>query len=620
MRKAGKEPFPVIYVDGKEENQGEGDKLSGSKEAELTPCLQDLDEHLSQSSYIVGHVPTQADTVVYNRVGGASPLNGPIPSSYPHFMRWWKHIKSFGANLKDFPQTDLCVLSQFNLPDAPHTQLNKYEVIAKSQLKKLTKLWKDECKKLEARLKKEKEDEEKRTKALAEARKVTISEDSSLPAAICIKIRDSAAYRSKRVKVNGWVHRLRRQGKNMMFIVLRDGTGFLQTVLTDKLCQTYEGVILNTESSVTLYGTLQEVPEGKEAPGGHELQVDYWELVGDSPAGGTEAEINTLSNPDVQLDKRHLLIRGENTSKVLRLRSILMKAFVDHYSDRGYEWVSPPTMVQTQCEGGSTLFDFSFFGEKAYLTQSSQLYLETCIPSFGDVYCIEQSYRAEQSRTRRHLAQYTHIEAECAFITFGDLLDRIEDLICDVVDRVLKNPVGIQLMKDLHPEFVAPPRPFLRMTYSDAIKYLKEHDITKEDGSYYEHGEDIPEMPERKMTDQIGRPILLNRFPAGIKAFYMSRCEDDKSLTESVDVLMPNVGEILGGSMRMHDHQELLNAYNDNDLDPKPYYWYTDQRLYGTCPHGGYGLGLERFLCWIANRHHIREATLYPRFVGRCTP
>ncbi|XP_071521166.1 asparagine--tRNA ligase, cytoplasmic isoform X2 [Panulirus ornatus] len=496
----------------------------------------------------------------------------------------------------------------------------KYEVISKSQLKKLTKLWKDECRRLEAHLKKEEEDEKKRAKMLEEARKITISEDPNLPKPTCIKIKDCKDYRTKRVKVHGWVHRLRRQGKSIMFIVLRDGTGFLQSVLTDKLCQTYEAVILNTESTVTLYGTLLEVPEGKEAPGGHELQVDFWELVGESPAGGAEAKINQLSNPDVQLDERHLMIRGENCSKALRLRSILMKAFVDHYTDRGYEWMSPPTLVQTQCEGGSTLFDFDYFGEKAYLTQSSQLYLETCIPSFGDVFCIEQSYRAEQSRTRRHLAAFTHIEAECPFITFDDLLDRLEDLVCDVVDRVMKHPVGSQIMKDLNPDFVAPTKPFLRMPYAEAIKYLKEHNITKENGSYYEYGEDIPEMPERQMTDQIGKPILLNRFPAGIKAFYMSRCEDDRSLTQSVDLLLPNVGEIIGGSMRMHNHQELMEAYQSMNLDPKPYYWYTDQRLYGTCPHGGYGLGLERFLCWIANRYHIREAILYPRFVGRCQP
>lgn len=165
-------------------------------------------------------------------------------------------------------------------------------------------------------------------------------------------------------------------------------------MLADQLCQTYESVVLNLESSVTLYGTVQEVPEGKEAPGGHELQVDYWQLVRESPAGGAEAEINKLSNPDVQFDKRHLQIRGENCSKTLKLRSVLMKVFVDHYLDRGYEWVCPSTMVQTQGEDGSTLFDFDYFGEKAYLTQSNQLYLETCLPSFGDVFCIEQSYRA----------------------------------------------------------------------------------------------------------------------------------------------------------------------------------------------------------------------------------
>ncbi|XP_031413721.1 asparagine--tRNA ligase, cytoplasmic-like isoform X2 [Clupea harengus] len=407
----------------------------------------------------------------------------------------------------------------------------RWEEISKSQMKTLKKLWQKEQMKRDTKDKKEAEDAERREKNLEEAKKVIIENDPSLPEPKTAKIRLLTPLRGQRVKVFGWVHRLRRQGNNLLFIVVRDGTGFLQCVLTDQLCQCYNGLVLATESSVALYGTLQCVPEGKQAPGGHELHCDFWELVGLAPAGGADNLLNEESDVDVQLNNRHMMIRGESVSKILRVRSTVTQCFRDHFFNRGYCEITPPTLVQTQVEGGSTLFSLNYFGEEAFLTQTSQLYLETCIPALGDTFCISQSYRAEQSRTRRHLAEYTHVEAECPFITFEDRLNSLEDLVCDVVDRVLK---------------------------SEAAPLL------------YEINPDIPEAPERLMTDTINETILLCRFPAEIKSFYMQRCPEDRRLTESVDVLMPNVGEIVGGSMRIWDTEELLEGYKREGMDPTP--------------------------------------------------
>merc|ERR1712226_670800 len=499
-----------------------------------------------------------------------------------------------------------------------------YIEMKKAQVKKQINLAKSNKKKKDKqgqKDQKEKEDAARREKNLEDAKKIVIENDLSLP--FCeIKCRDLPNYRGKRIKLSGWVHRMRNQSKNLSFLVVRDGTGFLQCVLNNKLVQTYDFLTLQTESTVEVYGELTPVKEGSTAPGGHELICNYWKLVHCAPPGGISHVLNKDCDPSIALDNRHLVHRGEEAAKILKVRHHLLKAFRDHFHDRGYYEVTPPTMVQTSVEGGSTLFNLNYFGEEAYLTQSSQLYLETVIPALGDVYTLAQSYRAEKSQTRRHLAEYTHVEAECPFISFegkNGLLDHLEDLIVDVCERVMASEAG-ELIKELNPDLVTPKRPFKRMAYAEGIEWLRKANYRKDDGTLYEFGEDIPEMPERHMTDTIGECIMFHSFPAEIKSFYMQKREDDPRLTESVDVLIPNVGEIVGGSMRMWDLDELLEGYKRSGIDPTNYYWYTDQRKFGSCPHGGYGLGLERFLTWITGRYHIRDTSLYPRFIGRCKP
>lgn len=454
---------------------------------------------------------------------------------------------------------------------------------------------------------------------------IELKEDPSLPPARRIRIRESLEARKAsipRVLLYGWVHRMRAQGKNMVFLTLRDGTGFLQCLLSNEQCHSLEIPRLTVESTVALYGRLVEVPEGKSAPGGHELVVDYWKLVHAAPSGidAFETRLNKEANPDVLFDLRHLVLRGETASALMKLRSIFLQAFRSHYIDNGYCELTTPCLTQTECEGGSTLFKLDYYGEPAYLTQSSQLYLETAIPSLGDVFCIQMSFRAEASRTRRHLSEFTHIEAEMPFITYEELLERIESLVCNVLERVFSNTEAASLISELNPSLSIPKRPFRRMQYDEAIEWLRVHNVRKDDGTLYEFGEDIPEKPERHMVDTIGEPIFLCRFPADMKAFYMFKDPTNPTLTHSTDLLMPGVGEIVGGSMRIWDFEELLRGYAREGIDPKHYYWYTDQRKYGSCPHGGYGLGFERFLAWALGREHVREVCFYPRYMKRCTP
>ncbi|KAF0987634.1 hypothetical protein HZS_6469, partial [Henneguya salminicola] len=433
-----------------------------------------------------------------------------------------------------------------------------FRILSKTQLKKHMKELSLSQKKHESQLEHKKQ--EKREIRLDQASAVAVELDQNLPQPVQIKTREIPSNINRRVLVYGWVDSIRRQGKKLMFITIRDGSGYLQCVCADKLCQTNHALLLSPESTVCMYGVINTLPVGKIAPGGVELTCDYWELIALAPPGGLEAVLNEESNPDTQLNFRHLQLRTEETSNIMRVNSRALQAFRDHYTAMGYYEVNPPTLVQTQCEGGSSLFEFKYFEEIA----------------------------------------------EMPFISFEDLLESLEELVCDVLDRILASDVG-EIVKKLNPSIKPFKRPIKRMLYSEAIQYLKDHDIRKDDNTFYELGDDIPEAPERKMTDQINEPIFLIKFPTHIKSFYMKRDPINAKLTESIDFLLPGVGEVIGGSMRMSNEQELLEAYKKEHIDPSPYYWYTDQRKFGTCEHGGYGLGFQRYVTWLLNRNHIRD-------------
>ena len=479
----------------------------------------------------------------------------------------------------------------------------EWKPATKSATKKATNLYEQHKKKLaktDTLALREKAEQEKRHQALQEALKVKISEDPKLPKAIKIRLneRDPAIVklrkgtsekdvdysegRGSRVRITGRVHRFRTQ-KDVIFLVLQDGYGFLQCILTGDLTKTYDALTLTQETSLEVWGEMWEVPPGQHAPNDRELHVDYYEIIGKA-AGDKDAittRVQADGDPQSLLDNRHLVLRGETSSSVMKVRAALLRAFRQTYESEiipSCLEVTPPCMVQTQVEGGATLFEFNYYGQKAYLTQSSQLYLETCLPSLGNVFCVAPSFRAEKSLTRRHLSEYTHIEAELDFITFDDLLVHLELVMSKVIDLALAEPKIKKLIYDLNPDFKVPERPFMRMRYSDAIDWLREHDIPNEEGKPHEFGDDIAEAAERKMTDIINRPIFLTHFPVAIKAFYMKKDPQDLRVTESVDCLMPGVGEIVGGSMRMDNYEELMAAYGREGIDPKPYYWYTDQR------------------------------------------
>lgn len=371
-------------------------------------------------------------------------------------------------------------------------------------------------------------------------------------------------------------------------------------------------------TSFEIYGTIKEfsskVELKKSEIKGIELEIDHIEIFGKM---APTYPVSETSEPFTKLEQGHLALRLPQRRLFTKARSCLLRHIRDFYYKQDHIEITPPTIVQTQVEGGSTLFSLNYYGENAYLTQSSQLYLETVAPVAHKVFCISPSYRAEKSNTMRHISEYTHVEAELCDISFKDLQDSIESLISYASTKFyeeLKEDI-LEIYPDF--QFYDTKQKFKRMTYKDAIKYLNDNKYLKVDGTTFSIGDDIPDAAERFICKS--GPVILTNFLIEHKPFY-TRHSKLLGTTESMDVLYPGVGEIVGGTMRTENLEHIIQGFEREGIDSTPYYWYVDMMKYGPSIHGGYGLGFERLLMALMRWDSINMATLYPRFVNRAYP
>jgi len=416
----------------------------------------------------------------------------------------------------------------------------------------------------------------------------------------------------KKIRTFGWIESIRSQATITFFN--------LYAQYKSVKCVYLVKAHLTMCTSVEIYGTVSK-NLGKGDGHEFEIQVDGLSIYNNSIA--PSFPLNEESCTNSILHNGHLALRTKKRQFFLQARSHLLRVIRDFYFESKYTEITPPTMVQTQVEGGSTLFKLDYYGEDAFLTQSSQLYLETVVPVAHRVYCIMPSYRAEKSRTRRHLSEYTHVEAELADICFDDLIASIENLISYTMQRFYDE------MKDdilsVYPNFEfhkVPTKQFKRIRYSEAIELLNSKGYKKEDGNDFELGDDIPDAAERYLVDIVGEgfPVFLTHFLVEHKSFYMRTEESNAKLTLSADLLFPGIGEILGGSMRKDLYEDLVEGFNREGISIDPYYWYLDMARFGPCMHGGYGLGFERFMMGIMKYENVDKSTLYPRKPSRCQP
>jgi asparaginyl-tRNA synthetase len=415
------------------------------------------------------------------------------------------------------------------------------------------------------------------------------------------------------VQLRGWVFNTRSSGK-IRFLIFRDGTGFLQCVAArgDMSEEGFELLSsLTQESSVEVAGSVRE---DKRAPGGYELTLSSVGLV--SGAEGYPITPKEHSAPFL-LDHRHLWIRSRKQHVVLRVRHYTVKAIRDFLNESGFINLDTPIFTPNACEGTSTLFETEYFGDKAYLSQSGQLYNEATAAAFGKVYCFGPTFRAEKSKTRRHLTEFWMVEPEVAFLRLDGLMDLCEEFFEYVVASVVEH-CGEELEKILERDVSKlknVKRPFERIHYDDAAKYLQEK------GLPFEHGSDFGGTDETVLTEAHDKPIFVHHFPTAIKAFYMEPDAGDPAYSLSVDMLAPEgYGEVIGGGERIHDEALLRRRIEEHDLPENAFDWYTDLRKFGSVPHSGFGLGVERTVSYICGLGHLREAIPFPRMINRLTP
>ncbi len=425
-------------------------------------------------------------------------------------------------------------------------------------------------------------------------------------------IKNIAHYVDQEITIKGWVYNMRRSGK-IAFPQVRDGSGFIQCIVhkpsvNEQVWETQSQLTL--ESSIAMTGTVSKHPKKEE----YELQVSniqIFHIADDYPIGKKE------HGPEFLLDHRHLWLRSKRQWAIQRIRHTLIQATYDWFRNQSFTKIDSPILTPNACEGTTTLFDIDYFDMgKAYLSQSGQLYLEAAIMSLGRVFDFGPVFRAEKSKTRRHLIEFWMMDAEIAFCDHDENIQIQEQLISYMIAQVLAhNQDDLMILERDISKLEAIKAPFTRMTHAEAIKQLREMGSTIEDNA------DLGAEDETLLTQNSDLPIFIDRYPSEIKAFYMKRAPENDNLVLGSDLLAPEgYGEICGGSQREDDYDTLLNRIREHNLSEDHFSWYLDLRKYGSCVHSGFGFGLERIVCWVCGIKHVRETIPFPRLLNRMSP